>query len=246
MIRKFGKYDRRGAYHWRELSRWRLKRFNAVLEARYRRVLELLRQVPPGRGVDLGCGDGYLTAQLARLGHKVVGIDSEREALGWARRLTARRDQAIVPAWVRASVERIPLRDRSCDWALVGEVIEHLERPADLLQRVARILRPGGWIVVTTPRRISDHAWDPEHHVRELDGEELARLMEGLFDDVRVEGIVPMRLFRAYRLNRRWRTPVRVCVNACAILGWNPFLRGLQGPPGEDFGQLIAVGRRSA
>jgi hypothetical protein len=68
--------------------------------------------------------------------------------------------------------------------------------------------------------------------------------MGEVFEDVRVEGLVPMRLFRAYRLNRRWRTPVRVCVNACAVLGWNLFRRGVQGPPGEDYGQLIAVGRR--
>jgi SAM-dependent methyltransferase len=221
-----------------------LKRFNAVLDARYRRVLDLLREAPPGRGVDLGCGDGCLTARLARLGHQVVGLESEREALEWARLLSARDGRLRLPSWVRASAEQIPLRDRSCDWALLGEVIEHLDQPAGLLREVARILRPGGWIVVTTPRRIRDHAWDPEHHVRELDGEELALLMGEVFEDVRVEGLVPMRLFRAYRLNRRWRTPVRVCVNACAVLGWNLFRRGVQGPPGEDYGQLIAVGRR--
>jgi SAM-dependent methyltransferase len=238
---RFGKYDRSGPYHWRELSRLRPKRFNAVLDARYRAVADLLRAEPTGRGVDVGCGDGALSARLGRAGHRVLGVEAERSALAWARRMT--RGQPAL-SWIQASAGDLPLRDLSCDWAVLADVIEHVEEPGRLFGEVARILRPGGLAVVTTPRRVPGHAWDTDHHVHEYDGRELEDLLRAHLDNVQVTGCVSMRLFRAYRLNRRWRTPVRIGVNLCAMAGWNPFCRGPAEPPDERYGQLIASGRR--
>lgn len=240
----FDKYGRSGAYHWRQLSPLHPKRFDALLDARYRAVIDLLRPEPAGPGVDIGCGDGALTARLARPGGSVVGVEAEAEALAWARRMTARAAPRRRPAWARGSALALPLGDGSCAWAVLADVIEHVERPAALLAEAARVVRPGGLVVVTTPRRVPGHAWDPEHHVHEYDDRELAALMRDSLDRVEVRGCVPMRLFRAYRVRHLLRTPVRVGVNLCAMAGFNPFRSGLADTPDERYGQLVAWGRR--
>ena len=45
----------------------------------------------------------------------------------------------------------LPLRDSSVAAVVIAELIEHVFRPDDLLREIARVVAPGGWIVVTTP-----------------------------------------------------------------------------------------------
>ena len=57
----FDKYEKMGAYHWRECDRGSSV-YNPPLVARYKMILD---RIPNGRVVDLGAGDGYLAGQLA-------------------------------------------------------------------------------------------------------------------------------------------------------------------------------------
>jgi SAM-dependent methyltransferase len=99
---------------------------------------------PVKRALDLGCGDGRLTAQINA--EEVVGADVSPVALARARRL--------VPDGELVEVERdaaLPLVDSRFDLVLCAETIEHVRDVQLLLSEARRVLRPGGTLAVTTP-----------------------------------------------------------------------------------------------
>jgi 2-polyprenyl-3-methyl-5-hydroxy-6-metoxy-1,4-benzoquinol methylase len=99
--RPFTKYERFGAYHWREIQPIPT-RHNAILTARYRVLLDAM---DPGasRVLDIGCGDGTLTYMLAHRAERIVGIDDSLLPLRLAPR-------AVSPAWIA----RTAALDRRC------------------------------------------------------------------------------------------------------------------------------------
>jgi SAM-dependent methyltransferase len=116
-------------------------------EARYR---QFMRRLPAGAAslLDLGCHDGaggrVLRAALPNA--RIVAVDCT------PRFLDALPD-GIYDQAVLASADKIPLPDSSFDAILAGEVVEHLEE-ADVdpaLDECARLLRPGGHLLMTTP-----------------------------------------------------------------------------------------------
>lgn len=108
-------------------------------------VLALDRQWVGGRVVDVGCGRCTFFAALAEAPAGYVGVDGVaypgRPA--GADLLVADLDKSI------------PLRDGCGDVVVSIETIEHLENPRAFLRELARIVRPGGTLVVTTPNQLS-------------------------------------------------------------------------------------------
>ena len=153
---------------------------------------------------DLGCGDGYLTIEAARFAGKVIAVDRSATALARARKLATQR---LGPAkrrtrervgefegrspsadieWKRGELERLPLKDASVDVALLSQALHHAASPAKAVAEAARIVRPGGRVLVLDLRE-HDEQW-----VRDRLGDawlgfedaELARLLKaaGLTD----------------------------------------------------------------
>jgi ubiquinone/menaquinone biosynthesis C-methylase UbiE len=109
-------------------------------------VHELLSGLPAGSAVlDAGCGTGRHSAFLADQGHDVVGIDSSPEMLALA--------AVKVPAarFERAELERIPLPDDSVDAAVCGLVLSHARDIRQAVGELARVLRPGGRLILSNP-----------------------------------------------------------------------------------------------
>jgi 2-polyprenyl-6-hydroxyphenyl methylase / 3-demethylubiquinone-9 3-methyltransferase len=90
--------------------------------------------------VDLACGGGLMGPHVARLGYRHVGVD-----IG-ARGLELARPHGVLP--VRASVLAVPLADGCADVVLAGEILEHVEDDVGVLAECARLLRPGGTLVL--------------------------------------------------------------------------------------------------
>ena len=97
-----------------------------------------------GTVADIGCGTGYGSAMLSKL-NRVVGIDSSRNALEYARTQHPSID------FILGSAERIPVCDACLDAVFAFEVIEHLREPEKLLAECRRVLRIGGALVLSTP-----------------------------------------------------------------------------------------------
>lgn len=111
-----------------------------------RRAFLLAHARPEDRALDLGCGDGRLTAELAAAVGTVTGADVAEAALRRARRA----HPGITFTRVVFDGE-LPFEDGAFDLVWAGEVIEHVADTARWLSEVRRVLAPGGRLVLTTP-----------------------------------------------------------------------------------------------
>ncbi|HXQ61406.1 MAG TPA: methyltransferase domain-containing protein [Acidimicrobiales bacterium] len=122
----------------------------------------LLPRLGPGLDVlDVGCGPGTITVDLARRVEpgRVVGVDSSPEVIDVAR--TAARDGAV--ANVRFSVGdtyRLDFADRSFDVVHAHQVLQHLADPVRALTEMGRVCRPGG-LVAARDGDYRAFAWYP-------------------------------------------------------------------------------------
>src|SRR5688572_24996585 len=90
--------------------------------------------------VDLACGGGLMAPHVEPLGYRHVGVDLNIRALELA------REHGVTV--LRASVLEVPLADGCADVVLAGEILEHLEDDVGVLAECARLLRPGGTLVL--------------------------------------------------------------------------------------------------
>jgi SAM-dependent methyltransferase len=102
------------------------------------------RHVPRGDLLDLGCWVGFLLAEARDRGWRTKGVEPSAFASGYA------RDRLGLDV-VRADLLEADLPERAHDAVVLGDVIEHLPRPADALDRIAALLRPGGVVYMTLP-----------------------------------------------------------------------------------------------
>lgn len=104
----------------------------------------------PARVLDLGCGAALVADRLTDLPVRYTGLDYGDHHITSAaarRRADSGRLQA---GFVRGDAEHLPFSDATFDVVVWSEVIEHLMRPELAVWEVARVLRPGGHLVLTT------------------------------------------------------------------------------------------------
>ena len=147
------------------------------------------RQIVPGRSwaawaralghllpeleiADLGCGEGYLTIEASRFARRVIAIDRSEAVLEKARQSAKRRRVKNVE-WKRGELEKLPLKGASVDVALLSQALHHATEPAAALREAARIVRPGGRVLLLELRR-HEESW-----VRERLGDKWLGFEEG-------------------------------------------------------------------
>ena len=136
------------------------------------------REFVSGKDVlDIASGEGYGSFMLAKMARSVIGVDVAEDAVGWAQH-KYRRDNL---EFRKGSAVAIPLEDGSVDLVVSFETIEHLAEHDAMLEEIRRVLRPGGFLIMSSPDKYEYtdvHGFRNEYHVRELyrDGfEELLR-----------------------------------------------------------------------
>src|SRR5687767_9322742 len=113
--------------------------------------------LPPVRVADLGCGDGYLTIEASRWASRVIAIDRSRPVLERARALAKRRGVRNI-TWRQGEIERLPLRDGAVDLAILSQALHHARNPGHAIAEAARIVSPGGRVLVLDLRE-HDQEW---------------------------------------------------------------------------------------
>ncbi len=134
------------------------------------------------RVLDAGCGLGYGAAELHGAA-SVVGVDVSPEAISEAR---LRYPQF---RFVEGSCEALPFEPGDFDLIVAFEVIEHLHDWRAFLSECARVLTPGGQLIVSTPNReyyaeSRKHAGPNPFHVHEFDHDEFERELHAYFPAV--------------------------------------------------------------
>ena len=100
-----------------------------------------------GRVLDLGCAFGFATRLLRRRGYEAMGVDSSPSYIARARRADPRTTYLV------ADAARVPLPGASFEGLLLLDVLEHLPDERGALAETARLLVPGGTLVLSVPYR---------------------------------------------------------------------------------------------
>ena len=100
----------------------------------------------PLDAIDLGCGTGFLSLELAARGHRVTGVDFAPAMLARAERKAAERSLSV--RFEQADAEQLPFAPASFDLAISRHVLWTLPHPEAAIDEWVRVLRPGGRLVV--------------------------------------------------------------------------------------------------
>ena len=130
--------------------------------------------------VDVGCGTGANLPMLRQAvgdGGAVFGFDFSPLALQWAREQVDLTNLSLS----QGDAMQMPLRDGCADCVTMLDVLEHLPDDKCALSEVARILKPGGVLVLSVPAY--QHLWSAHdealHHFRRYERTQLSRVLRG-------------------------------------------------------------------
>ncbi len=131
---------------------------------RYHRAPFLELVPPPGRlTLDLGCGEGRLTRDLAQRGHQVVGIDVSPTVVA------AARAQSPELEFIEADAAKLPFDDGAADLVVAFMSLMDIDDMQGAVREAARVLEPGGRFLLAVVHPInSGHQLDREHPEKPL------------------------------------------------------------------------------
>lgn len=151
----------------------------------HQRLLKAYHAAAPfvkGDVLELGCGEGRGVEIIAENADSYLALDKISEVIN---RLTERfPDQKFK----QATFPPIDLPDSSFDTIVNFQVIEHIKDDHLFLKEIARLLRPGGKVIISTPNikmTLSRNPW----HTREYTGDELTEIAQKYYSNVDMRGI---------------------------------------------------------
>jgi ubiquinone/menaquinone biosynthesis C-methylase UbiE len=154
--------------------------------------------------LDIGCGNGDYSIELAKASASVVALELSRERVEIVKKKSA--EQLAQVKLVLADAHRTPFKDSAFDFILCRNVIEHVDHPQKLTTEMARLLKPGGAVQITAPNRYS---------ISQLLRDEHYRLPLVAILPQRMAGFIVCKLFRledqysvstipSFKLLRQW------------------------------------------
>ena len=143
--------------------------------------------------LDVACGVGYGTRYLCDAGNQVIGVEIDAESIAYAQN---RYSQSGCTMFVRSDAMMMGFHSNQFDAVCSFETIEHMADVDNFLKEVARVLKPGGLFIVSTPI-VKDSNKNPDNpfHCQEWNPRDFKLLLEQYFGGVE--------LFSQYRRESR-------------------------------------------
>jgi 2-polyprenyl-3-methyl-5-hydroxy-6-metoxy-1,4-benzoquinol methylase len=128
-------------------ARWRSSRLGRITDGLERQLLlELLGGVAGKTLLDVGCGDGELASELSRRGAIVTALDADSMMIAAAQRRSEIENTQL--RLIEGQAERLPFDDESFDFVLAVTVLCFVQDAERAVAEMARVLKPGGRLVI--------------------------------------------------------------------------------------------------
>jgi 2-polyprenyl-3-methyl-5-hydroxy-6-metoxy-1,4-benzoquinol methylase len=118
-------------------------------ETRIKKCIKIIDRIRSGVMLDIGCSTGEWGQYWIEKGWKVCGIDINKEHLEESGK------KGISTIYCDLNAGKIPYEDNSFDLIFAGEVIEHLIDTDGFVADLYRCVKPGGFVLLTTPNLVS-------------------------------------------------------------------------------------------
>ncbi len=175
---KDGSMDFQSAYDLEHVRNWayRLERFDPTWSRHWRAqsFINALRECNAKNILDVGCGAVYPTI-FAMAGFFVTAVDISLEALKQVNKIAEKwgvLDKIITDP---ANAAELPYKDDTFDAVMEAELWEHVPDPQRVISEGMRVLKPGGYLISSTP--IRGHHMDPMH-LQEFDDQGIRELLK--------------------------------------------------------------------
>ncbi len=233
----FSKYNTRKAdYHWEQVNKHRLLKFNAFVYARYEKCAQIVSNLilkKPSSGepktmkiLDVGCGDGVLLSfiekKLNSRSSELYGVDLSHKAI------SAAQNKIKNGHFYKSSVYKLPFQENTFDVIVSTDVIEHVSRPKKMLKEIKKVAKENGNIIIGTPIKYTEEPQDKNHY-QEFYPKQLIELIKLFFKDCKLIKSHNLLYFCLYNRSLKiWGKTLplfRVLINFSSIfLHLNPFL----------------------
>ncbi len=153
-------------------TRWRASDLGEITQSLQQSLmLELISDIRARDVLDIGCGDGAFSLELHRRGANVVAVDASSEMIAAARERALNAGAEI--SFEIAPAQSLPFEDHRFDVVVAFTVLCFVADAAPVFKEIARVLKPGGRLVIGELNRWS--TWSAGRRVRAWLGSELWR-----------------------------------------------------------------------
>jgi len=187
---------------WRErntINEWKNRRHEAIL------ALVKKLSLDGAKILDVGCGPGHYTKKLSNFG-KVTGLDLSEEAIKVAKSKYSRIQ------FIAGNLYDYPFPADAFDIVVAQEVFDHVEDQTAFLNRVERLLKPQGYLILSCTNRFvlvrgGFPDLGPDHIKKYLTKKELRDLLRRNFRVLQIHSLIPLgrqgilRLINSHKLN---------------------------------------------
>jgi ubiquinone/menaquinone biosynthesis C-methylase UbiE len=159
---------------------------NNVTYQRCQYAYEFAKPLIAGKKIlDVGCGLAYGTAMMAESASAITGIDYDQETVND----NVKRYHSITNLeFKQGAIPPLPFPDESFDVVTAFQFIEHIHPRKEFIKESLRVLKPGGYLLVTTPNIKKSLARNP-FHVHEYTFDEMKKEVSGLTNKFELKGL---------------------------------------------------------
>jgi ubiquinone/menaquinone biosynthesis C-methylase UbiE len=163
------------------------KVFGNIVVEHYQRYESLLNIVKGKSVLDAACGAGYGSFLLAQKAKTVVGIDISEAAIEFAQENYKKSNVE----YKVASIEQLPIEDKSLDIVVSFETIEHVEEylQEKFIKEIKRVLKPDGILIMSSPDKLTytdKVEFSNPYHIKEFYYDEFKDFLGNYFDHTKV------------------------------------------------------------